>query len=153
MFTAAACIANCGGESPNEAVAKLEASGDLPSLDRSSSLAGPDANGNGIRDDIDSWIQRHMASAAQKAALAQGARATQRTLTVDVGNEAALRAVVVEQHAAIKCAVRRGVASTDLMTLQGLTANTKERASAYMKYNEALDGSVVESPEGDGCAA
>lgn len=59
----------CGGgkspESPTtplaergmkEQLAESEKAGGLPALDRSSSIAGPDADRNGIRDDIDAYI-------------------------------------------------------------------------------------------------
>lgn len=37
-------------------VDELEASGDLPRLDRGTQIAGPDRDSNGIRDDVDDYI-------------------------------------------------------------------------------------------------
>lgn len=145
------CAVACGGASPKEAVEKLEASGTTPKLDRSPSLAGVDSDANGVRDDVDQWILGRPVSEAQRSALFQTARALQKALTVDVTSDSALRALVTQQGAAVKCAVRRGLAADDMATIQALTANTKERALAYIKYNDALDGSVMESPAGDGC--
>ena len=39
-----------------EQIAKLEKSGQVPTLDRTSSLLGIDANNNGVRDDIEAYI-------------------------------------------------------------------------------------------------
>lgn len=139
-----------------EIVVALENSGALPKLDRSASLAGLDSNNDGIRDDIAIWIEQLPISAAQKLAISQLAKATQSALTVDTSNDTALRAVVAQQHAAVKCMVRRGADKVDginiVTTLRNYTANTKDRVAAYLRFSNALDGSVLKSPPGDGCA-
>jgi len=65
-------------------IAALEQSGAYPKLDRSADLAGPDANSNGVRDDIEAWIHSLKLSDVQTKALMQDARATQRTLVVSL---------------------------------------------------------------------
>jgi hypothetical protein len=49
-----------------EQIKALEDSGQLPKLDRSSDIRGPDADNNGIRDDIDAWIAAQPITDAQK---------------------------------------------------------------------------------------
>ncbi len=39
-----------------EQIAQLEKSGQIPSLDRTNTLLGIDANNNGVRDDIEAYI-------------------------------------------------------------------------------------------------
>ena len=142
-------------QSTSAQVSSLEASGSLPNLDRTSSLTGTDANADGVRDDIAQWIQQRPATPEQKNALTALARANQSALTVDVANDLSLRAVAAQQHAAVKCVVRRGanqLAGTKTVpTLRDYTANTAQRAQAYRNYAAALDGAVLKSPEGDGC--
>ena len=43
-------------KSLKDQIADAERAGKYPPLDRSSDIAGPDANGNGVRDDIEAWI-------------------------------------------------------------------------------------------------
>lgn len=164
---ALACLAACGGsddkqstspttpptgpQTAGQVVAQQESNGTLPLLDRSNTVAGVDGNSNGVRDDIDLWIQKQPLSNAQKNALLQVATAQQAALSVNLADDAALRDVAAKQHAAVKCAVRRDVSSQDLKTLRQLIANTKERAQNYLKYSDALDGAIMESPAGDGC--
>lgn len=149
-----------GGTAPEEntpaaSIAALERDGTLPALDRSESLAGEDSDGNGVRDDIQAWVQQLPANDTQKQALMQLAAANQQALLVDVADEPALRQVVAQQMAGVKCVVRR---EADVLggenTVTGLrdrTANTEVRARAYMRYMEAVNGYVIKSPDGNGC--
>src|SRR5262249_42712175 len=54
---------------------ELERSGQSPVLDRSASIAGPDSDNNGVRDDIDLYIGSLTDTPQQKSALRQEARA------------------------------------------------------------------------------
>ncbi|WP_382321002.1 hypothetical protein ACFJGX_12380 [Hydrogenophaga sp. UC242_50] len=61
-------LAGCGGDkraeggdaarTPQQVIEQLEASGELPKLERLPSVEGMDANGNGVRDDIETHIHR-----------------------------------------------------------------------------------------------
>ena len=139
-------------------VAELEQQGKLPKLDRSSSLKGPDADNNGVRDDIDLWIQAQPYSPTQKQSALQLAKALQNTLTVDTTNDAALRSAQDQSRKAVTCIYGRFPSdvqpnpNTVIKTLQKYTMNTKERVIAYIAYNEALSGSVNGMPSGDTCA-
>lgn len=165
----AACaviLAACGGGASSQPagggtpasgslITALETSGTVPTLGRSTSLTGPDANGDGVRDDIAQWIAQQPATTDQKSALLQLASALQQALLVDLNDQAALLAVSAREHAAVKCVVRRHVKSVvgdAVRVLERMTANTRERAHAYLQYANAMNGSVSQSPEGDGCA-
>jgi len=81
----------------------LEASGQLPQLDRSSSIPGPDANHNGVRDDIEAWIAALPITDKQKKAALQDARSNQKMLLVDLTDKTALQALGDEGAAGIAC--------------------------------------------------
>ena len=72
--------ASSAGISVAAALAQLEASGVIPVLNRDDTVAGPDADKNGVRDDIDGYIRALPDAQAQKNALSQSARAIQSSL-------------------------------------------------------------------------
>jgi hypothetical protein len=136
-------------------VQQLENQGELPKLDRSANILGPDANSNGIRDDVDSYIATLPIAAEQKRAVEQDARALQATLLVDTNNSDALRQASSNISRAVRCL---GIRFSDLYQrrsigtrIEAITFNTKERSTIYMHYNEALSGSVFQSLTGDTC--
>lgn len=134
----------------------MEQAGKLPRLDRSADVRGPDADANGIRDDIDSWIDKQGFNPREKKAAQQLAKALQAAVLVDPNNVTAVRDAAAANSLAIKCVItssRDAEAGYKTVTnLEKFTANTKARVMAYLKYNVKLDGSVSKSPEGDGCA-
>jgi hypothetical protein len=136
-------------------IAALERSGAYPALDRSSDIAGPDANGNGVRDDIEAWIKAQPVNEAQRKALIQDARATQRTLVVDLKDQAALQKTGEGLAASAKCGGDHFSNYADFTRMTGkieaMTANTKERAMRYMQYNQARSGSSTTRPSGNTC--
>ncbi len=81
-------LSACGGGSKSsnpptgpqplkETIQALEDSGKIPKLDRSNDLLGPDANSNGVRDDIDAWIAAQPITEVQKKAAQQMAKVQQ----------------------------------------------------------------------------
>lgn len=138
-------------------VAQLETTGQLPKLDRSVDLQGPDANGNGIRDDIDAIIASSYAGAEQRNAANQYAAALQAVILVDPTNGPAVKALSLRSMRAITCLyVKFGVGQEPLFStvqedLMAYTTNTKVRLLAYLRYAKALDGSVISQPEGNTC--
>ncbi len=58
--------ANVGTSALAEQIKALEASGQLPKLDRSSDIRGPDNDNNGIRDDIDARVRRLWAELSEQ---------------------------------------------------------------------------------------
>ena len=168
----------CGGgkspESPTtptaerdmkEQLAALEKAGELPALDRSTSIAGPDVDGNGIRDDIDAYIAALPVNDAMKKATRQVARVQQKALLIDLNDRSTLLAlsdasmastacmsetaemgVPLEQHIRVR---RAGHAIA--LKIEAITANTPERADRYMAYMRALHGTTTTYPEGKVC--
>lgn len=136
-------------------IAALERSGAYPMLDRSSDIAGPDTNGNGVRDDIEAWINSQPVNEGQRKALMQDARATQRTLLVDLRDQPALQKTDDGLAASSNCGIIQFSPYETFSRLAGkieaMTANTKERARRYMQYNAARSGSSTTFPDGDTC--
>jgi hypothetical protein len=146
------------GESLESAVARLEASGELPVLDRTDSLAGIDANANGVRDDIERHIEKKYIDPAQRRAAMQTAKAFQRMQLVDANNSAAVDAASELGLRALNCRSTvfpglEGIPAKSQMSseLEAITANTKKRLLAYLAYNKARSGSVSTLLKGDTC--
>lgn len=170
-------LAACGGHDHNDAsansdttsttttatatvgpIAQLEKSGALPKLDRSASLAGPDADGNGVRDDIDAYINGKFSDLKQRKAVLQDARAMQKAVLVDATNKEATKAVSLEIFASVNCmfsAFPDGEGQVSPIAIGGkieaITANTKTRLKAYLAYNKSRDGTASTMPQGDTC--
>jgi len=145
-------------ESLESAVARLEASGELPVLDRTDTLAGIDANSNGVRDDIERYIEKKYTEPAQRKAAMRKAMVFQEMLLVDKQDEAALEAVSYRGTLAIVCSIpafpgEAGAIQGSAMSseLESMTTNTKARLLAYLAYNKARSGSVSSMPREPSC--
>jgi hypothetical protein len=138
-------------------VAGLEASGTLPKLDRSADVKGPDADGDGIRDDINAVIAKTYSDSTQVKAAVQFAAVAQAQLLVDTGNPAAVKDVAVRTAAAVNCLAQTfGTTTTPSFSdvaraLEADTANTKQRKQAQLAYSQAMAGAVISLPEGNTC--
>ena len=164
-----AMISACGGDSKgrasvaggapaainfSEAFTRLEKSGQLPILDRSDSLAGPDINANGVRDDIERYIDGKPDTPAQKNSLKALSRSLSRAMTVDTKDPNALREVANSINLAVTCMHKTypsDVASPKGDEIEKLTVNTRARYGAYMKFNAAMNGSVMKGLKGVKC--
>lgn len=173
ILSTAAVLAACGGssgdgrtppvqnetETPAQRVAALESSGAIPSLDRAPGLTGTDADANGVRDDVDRHIAANFTDSVQRGAATQFARAMQQALTADLGDVAATKAIAARGSRAVNCIYLRFANAGNaalaparvVEELRGVTANTRERLSAYLAYARALDGTSSTLPEGDTC--
>lgn len=146
-----------GSKTPEQIVKDLEKKGKIPNLDRSTDLAGPDRDGNGVRDDIDTYISKLKVTKAQKKAFTQNAKSIQATILVDLNDDAAVRKVSRDMGDALNCTVLRFREDTTdkryniNRSIERLTINTKERAVQYDKYNSARSGSVMRLATGDTC--
>ena len=141
-----------------EKIAALEDRGELPRLDRSASLAGPDVDANGIRDDIDIYIASQTYTQVQKTALQQLAKATQLAITANPADRDAVDAINLKDARAVNCAFAQfpasagaGLAGKVAGDIERISTNTKERLLAYLRFAKASDGVVLPSPEGDTC--
>lgn len=137
-------------------ILELETSGKVPNIDRSSSIAGPDTNSNGVRDDIEAYIASLPITPVQKAAAMQHAKVFQQKITADLNDPAALNRVSDLGSRATNCIgdvfMPTYQDGYDLGSkLEAMTANTKERAKQYLAYNKARSGSVSSEPTGNTC--
>lgn len=146
------------GPTPQERISQLEASGQLPQLERLPLLEGIDADGDGVRDDIADHIRKTYTDPVQYRAAMQMARAFQLALLTDLYDAIALREASDASNRAIVCAISafpgdsgRMARSRMLRELESMTTNTKERLQAYLAYNKAQSGSVSTEPEGAAC--
>ncbi len=170
--TLLAALAGCGGggggstdSSPTtprtakESLQALETAGDIPALERSASVAGTDANADGVRDDVEAYIRTQYASASapQRTAALQYARGMQAALLVDPADGTAVKAVKRQLSRANHCLYARFDSSSAVQPaavgaqLRAVTTNTKARLLAYLAYSKALDGTSWAMPEGDTC--
>ena len=160
----------CGGGTSNantvtmkEKMVALEKKGLLPQLDRSTDIGGPDADHNGIRDDLDAYIAALPISEQTKKATRQVARVQQQSLLIDLKNRPALLALAAASMASTACMYRTVEAgfSIDQQTkagndgddiifkIEAITANTPERAARYMAYMRALHGTSTRYPSSE----
>lgn len=144
-------------QTPAEKIAELESSGEIPKLERGPDISGTDSNTSGVRDDIESLLTAEY-TGAQLAAALQTAKAFQKALLVDIEDINAVKVVDREISRGINCIYSHfdGADGSKqpgqvAQELESMTANTKDRLSAYLKYNKALDGTSSALPEGDTC--
>ena len=125
-----------------------------PILDRSDSLTGPDVNADGIRDDIEAFIDALEVTEPVHKALKQEAKFMQENLYHDFSekNDANIyKALEIANKFGNVIACKRflGIPVRDRTntsrTIEALTYNTKSRTMAYLTYNHLLDGSVSTS--------
>ena len=143
---------------PTQALIKLETTGTIPTLDRSDTLAGPDTNNNGVRDDIDAYIQNTFQDPLERAAVTQSARSMQSAIVVDASDPDATQAVSRSMTRSVHCMFSRfsgnqGERSPMAIDdkIEAMTANTKARMKAYLAYNQSRNGTTSSIPTGDTC--
>ncbi len=120
-------------------------------LDRSDSLTGPDTNNDGIRDDIEFFINALEVTEPVRNALKQNARFKQESISYDFTektpeNRRKAQRIGDKYLKIIACKEFVGISVDDIIntgkTLTALTYNTKARTLAYIAYNHLQDGSV-----------
>ncbi len=132
------------------------ASGQLPTLDLTTSVAGTDADANGIRDDIDALIAKQPDLPAQRAALSQVAQSIQATLSLDPSKADAGPAAAAGMRKAIACLFTQydgPTASGKFHWLQEVSINTMVRLQAYDRFNIAMNNSATPMATGTVCNA
>jgi hypothetical protein len=140
-----------------EALTDLEAAGQIPVLDRSTSITGPDGDGNGVRDDLDNYIDSLPDTVPQKAALRQASKAIDAAMQAgDSGSStpSELKEVSTAIARAVHCIWDRydaETAPTKVATIQKLMVNTRARVDAYDLYNTKRSGSSSRLPRGEAC--
>jgi hypothetical protein len=152
-------LSACGGGSSTKStttLSQLEASGALPVLDRSASLRGTDADSNGVRDDVDSFVTSKLSAPTERAAALQYARAVQSAVLVDSTNPSDVAAVRKGLSRATRCLYQRfwGTATDpDAISnsVNSVTLNTKARLLAYLAYDKSLSGRTFTLETGASC--
>lgn len=141
-----------------EKIADLEIKGKLPKLDRSADLKGPDIDMNGIRDDVDAFISSQNYSQPQKSGVQQLAKAHQKTLTINLADNALVLSQRLEVSKAIRCifevfprAPDPAVAGSVARRIESITFNTRTRLLASLAMSKALDGKVLSKPKEPFC--
>ncbi|HFU76926.1 MAG TPA: tandem-95 repeat protein [Epsilonproteobacteria bacterium] len=131
-----------------EKYAQLENSGVIPKLDRSNTLGGTDSDKNGIRDDVDDYINSTYTDPKEKAAAQQMAKVFQKILVKDIETKEVAKKIFEEMFKGIRCANKKNINHNEL---EAITYNTTNRVKKYFKFNNLLDGSVTSLPRGDTC--
>jgi len=133
---------------------KLEQSGEILKLDRSSDLAGPDKDNNGISDDIDLYIRKTFKDEKQRKAVEQVARANQQEVLVNPKDKKAVFTANEKFGRAFRC-IGNTMEIEDfypiLDQIHAFTFNTRKRARQYAEYSHALSGYALSIPRGDTC--
>ena len=149
LLLACALLSACGGSEDG----RITIAPVLP--DRSADIPGRDANGNGVRDDIETWVNAQPVAASQKKALLQTAKSLQRTLIVALDDKKALQTAGEGLASSSQCGMLQFPEYSDFSKYAGkieaMTANTRQRAERYMKYNAARSGSPTSYANGDTC--
>ncbi|MGX9419300.1 chromosome partitioning protein ParA [Vibrio sp. WJH972] len=118
-----------------------------PQLNRDDSYVGIDTLNNGIRDDIEAFIEGIQAEESAKSAMKQAARTLQDVLTIDYTQDDG-RAIGYEKmndiSKVLACYGYLGIAGSDMYSfnimLESLTYNTKNRMTRYMDFSKAISG-------------
>ena len=125
--------------------------------DRSDDLRGSDQNGDGLRDDIEAYIDALDNTDEQKQALRQHALALSKAVVLGAEGDSSdgeLRAATRKIGDASSCLYSvYGVSDASSLAgeLEKRVANTKERFQAYDKFNGEVSGLVLKLPVGDTC--
>lgn len=155
-FSVAFLLSGCRVTTIEQAIMAAESNGSIPKLNHDNTIAGPDKDNNGIRDDIDAYIATLPYTEVQKKAVKQDARALTATLTVDKTDQVAVISTNDKLTKAIVCVHDQftsepGKASKIISEAEKLTINTKTRFLEYEKFNSALSGSTWDLPNGNTC--
>ena len=123
-------------------------------------LLGVDANSNGVRDDIDAYIEKSVHHAMRLAAT-QSARGFQRVMATDIKDRNALRetanqftrdnACVWETAQELRKQGTGSAAAPITRALEALTANTAKRQSHYAAFNSGASGMVFTNARTGNC--
>lgn len=137
-----------------QALRATEAAGQAPRLNRRDTVDGPDIDANGVRDDLDIYIDQLPDSPEQLAALRQEAKSITKMLSVNPENLPAVLDAAHQSAAATACLYTRykpALAHQRSVEMEKFSVNTKIRFDAYMRFSKALSGQSTLMPRGDAC--
>ena len=143
-------------EAVAEALEALEASGAIPVLDRSVSIEGPDTDSDGVRDDVENYIESLPDTDAQKASLRQVSHAYTEAMRMGMGrpDTANLERMTEMIANAVNCiweTYGSDAAAGKVQDMTKIMVNTPERFDAYVQFDNLLGGFAITIPEGDTC--
>jgi hypothetical protein len=146
--------ADTGGNSGNPAPAQVQNVPIIDNEDMSPGLKGVDADGNGIRDDIDRLIaKKYATNETMKKATEMQARALQKAMEATTPREARAAGNALMQagscvYKAFPHATSEQVKLREKMSIEieALTANTRERFQAYWNGEKLAGGMVFNFP-------
>lgn len=116
-------------------------------------IAGPDINGNGVRDDLDDYVDSLPDNESQKRALRQGFRTLREAILIDTADKNAVLDVMKKSAASVWCIYSQYDSDADKKShdVEKYSINTKARLKAYAAFNAAASGRSAAMPKGDGC--
>jgi len=126
----------------------------LTLAEQSSKMEESDNNQNGIRDDIDAYIQKNFTDANQQNSVKRFAKSMQEFLLVNPDDREAAKAASIKNSKAISCIYLRFPADNAyeiVNDLDAITTNTKKRLLASIAVDKALDGTVISEQHEDVC--
>ena len=118
--------------------------------------AGTDANQNGIRDEVDSYIRTAYAVGPERDAAEQHGRALQKVVMMTTADEAETLMIKVSRSMSCLYSVFDGGNGANhpaavSRRLEDETFDTDARKKANDQFSEALDGRTWGLPQGDTC--
>lgn len=142
----------------SQKISELESSGLIPKLERGPTLAGIDNDKNGIRDDIDEYIDNNYIEQPQRKAVEQSAKALQTLLLVNKDDINLLKKANIKLSEADHCIYLTFDAENGSkepaqvsQEMESITTNTKQRLLAYIEAANKLAGTAWSLPNGDTC--
>jgi len=137
------------------AIAQMEAEGSAPMLDRGDSMKGEDANDNGIRDDIEGFIESTPVSEEQKVGLSAYAKGMQKIQTSEEMTPEVALSITDSYIPGYFCMTTFTENNEELRRISeeisAFTANTPDRAERYLAYNASMDGASINLPSPAQC--
>ncbi|MDR1285593.1 MAG: hypothetical protein LBJ88_05285 [Campylobacteraceae bacterium] len=156
--TAIFLLIGCNSDSGGNTSQVEKPSEEIPTLDMTDTIEGIDENQNGIRDDIEDYVNKNYPKEEHRKAMLQFARTMQAKLLVDTTNVIVVKQADIQSSRAQNCIysqfdAKRGDENsyTAWNKIRSMTTNTKVRLRAYLDFNKALEGTVLSLPEGDTC--
>ena len=159
LIIAILSLGGCGGEdnisSISDAIDRLVAEGKYPRLNRDSDVAGPDVDGNGVRDDLDAYVASLPDKEEQKKAAIQYLAAYQYAITIDFKNSQEVDDAITKTMDATSCIFERYGADEAMKITKNLETylfNTRARFEAEQMFDIAQQWKVIESKDKGYCA-
>lgn len=126
----------------------------LKYLDTTDTLRGIDEDDNGIRDDVDRYINSTPLKDTQKQALSQYAEALQSSLLIDTSNRQSVKVSADTEMRALSCIFRKipyeqRESTNAINEILGATMNTSLRKKSNKELGRTLDGSVIHVPDSE----